>query len=318
MKSHGETDTLILILPPSILIHFFRLIGHDPPEIGSTFKTIPTDQNSITLFWPRPFHIALAQLPDHQYYHIAVEEKYNQSSTMSKAINVSDRCAPIREVLNETIVQLHRIRRIKYYHLPCQSPSPLLACFYDDSHFCLCQDLSHQRLANCFEFNSSVKYDCFGQSNCEHGAQCLQDRPTCPQTSICLCPKCFYGMRCQFSSSLFSLSLDGILGYQIQPHRSIEDQPRIVKASIGLTTVMFVGGLCNGILSFITFKNKEPRKTGCGVYLFVSSMNSLFIANIFILKFSILILAQLTYMTQRSFLYVQCLSIDFLLHSGVQ
>jgi hypothetical protein len=34
-------------------------------------------------------------------------------------------------------------------------------------------------------------YPCFGQSICENGAHGLQDNAPCPQTSICLCPKCF-------------------------------------------------------------------------------------------------------------------------------
>ena len=71
-------------------------------------------------------------------------------------------------------------------------------------------------------------------------AQCLQDRSTCPQTSICVCPKCFYGTRCQFSSSLFGLSLDAILGYHIQPHINIKHQPSIVQVSIALTIIMII------------------------------------------------------------------------------
>ncbi|CAF5043923.1 unnamed protein product, partial [Rotaria sp. Silwood1] len=46
---------------------------------------------------------------------------------------------------------------------------------------------------------------------------------------MCLCPRCFYGTRCQFSSSGFGLSLDGILGYRILPHTNIIQQPPIVQ-----------------------------------------------------------------------------------------
>ena len=110
-----------------------------------------------------------------------------------------------------------------------------LSCFYDENHFCLCNDFDDQRVANCFEFNHTSHHDCFGLSNCENGARCLQDRPSCPQTSICVCPECFYGTRCQFSSSLFGLSLDAILGYHIQPQIRIGDQPTIVQVSVALT-----------------------------------------------------------------------------------
>ncbi|CAF3448413.1 unnamed protein product, partial [Rotaria sp. Silwood2] len=76
---------------------------------------------------------------------------------------------------------------------------------YDNDHFCLCNNYGKQRLANCFEFNHSEKFDCFGQSNCKNGAQFLQDRRTCSQTSVCACLTCFYGKRYELSSSGFGL-----------------------------------------------------------------------------------------------------------------
>jgi hypothetical protein len=192
-----------------------------------------------------------------------------------------------------------------------------LSCFYDDNHFCLCEDYDHQRLTNCFEFNLSIKHDCFGKSNCENGAQCLQDNSICPQTSICVCQKCFYGTRCQFGSSLFGLSLDAILGYHIQPHISIKHQPSIVQVSIAFTTIMSLSGLINGILSIIVFKNKELHQVGSGLYLLGSSITTLFTIIMFTLKFWILIIAQINYITNRSFLYFQCISMDILLRIGL-
>ena len=49
-------------------------------------------------------------------------------------INPSDRCPHISELFNQTFIQWHLIRRIKYYHLPCQNQSLNLSCFYDDVH----------------------------------------------------------------------------------------------------------------------------------------------------------------------------------------
>jgi hypothetical protein len=307
-----------IILPPTILVHFIRVIDKGPPENGSTYKTIPIDQKSVIILWSPPFHVAFVELFDNNFYLITVQKSYKRSSVTSKTINSSDRCAYISEVLNETIVNFHPLRRIKYYHLPCQKrSSSLLSCFYDDSLFCLCNDFGRQRVANCFEFNRAIKHDCFGQSSCENGAQCLQDKPTCPQTSICVCPECFYGTRCQFRSSLFGLSLDAILGYHIQPHVSIYHQSHIVKVSIAFTIIMTISGLVNGVLSLIIFKNKEPRKIGSGLYLLGSSITTLFTMTIFALKFWILISAQITSMTNRSFLQFQCTSMDFLLRFGI-
>jgi hypothetical protein len=82
---------------------------------------------------------------------------------------------------------------------------------------------------------------------------------------------------------------------------------------MALTIIMTVVRLINGVLSLITFKNKALRKTGCGLYLFSSSVTTLLTMIIFALKFWILSVAQMTYITNRSFLKFQCLSIDFLL-----
>jgi hypothetical protein len=133
--------------------------------------------------------------------------------------------------LNKTIVQWDLIRRIKYYHLPCQNQSLNLSCFYDDVHLCLCYDFRQKRLANCFNFDHNMSFDCLGQSECENNGQCLQDRSVkseckrdtpcfedrleCLTRPICMCKPCFYGTRCQFSTSGFGLSLDAILGYHI-------------------------------------------------------------------------------------------------------
>ena len=304
-------------LPPSILIHFFRLNGHKPPEIGSTYRTIPSDQRPVTVFWSRPFHIVAVEILRDSYYLIATEQTYNRSSILSKVLHRSDRCAHLSEVFNQTIVHLHLLRRIKYYHLPCRNRSLALSCFFDDSHFCLCSDFGRERIANCFEFNASMKHDCFGQSSCENGAQCLQNRPTCPETSVCVCPQCFYGVKCQFSTSLFGLSLDGILGYHIQPHTVITDQPSIVQVSVAVVVVLFIIGLFNGILSLMTFTNQKSRKNACGIYLLASSINSLLVTIILTVKFCVLVVTQITYITHRSFLYLQCMSLDFLLDTGL-
>ncbi|CAF2836494.1 unnamed protein product [Rotaria sp. Silwood2] len=302
-----------IILPQSMLIHFIELIDNAPPENGSTFKTIPANQNSVIIYWSHPFHIIFVKLFENNYYLITVQKTYNRSSTISTTIKSSDRCKNINEVLNKTIAEFHLLRRIKYYHLVCLQALPLLSCFYDNDHFCLCNNYGKQRLANCFEFNHSKKFDCFGQSNCKNGAQCLQDRRTCSQTSICVCLTCFYGKRCEFSSSGFGLSLDAILGYHIQPHIVIRHQPFVVQISIIITIVMIIVGFINGSLSIITFNNRETRQIGCGIYLLGSSITTVVIMIIFALKFWILVITQITYITNRLFLRYQCVSIDFLL-----
>jgi hypothetical protein len=72
-------------------------------------------------------------------------------------------------------------------------------------------------------------------------------------------------------------------------------------------------GLINGVLSLITFKNKEMRDLGCGIYLLWLSINTLLTMIIFPLKIWILIYSQMGSIDNRLFLYIQCFSLDFLL-----
>jgi hypothetical protein len=228
-------------------------------------------------------------------------------------IHPKDRCPHINELFNQTFVQWHLLRRIKYYHLPCQKQSLNLSCFYDDVHFCLCYTFGQKRLANCFHFDHNMTFDCYGQNECENNGQCFQDSPDCPQRSICMCQSCFYGRRCQFSTSGFGLSLDAIIGYHIQPNVSLTYQSAIVKFSFALTIIFIIAGLINGMLCLITFKNKSVREVGCGLYLFSSSIITLLIMVIFGLKFFILLLAQMSIISNRLFLEIQCRSLDFIL-----
>jgi hypothetical protein len=297
----------------SIFIHFIEVIKNDAPVRATTLRTIPVIQDSVTIYWSRPFHLVFIEISNQTYYLTVFEKTYNRSSIIIKTINPSDRCRHISELFGKTFVQLHLLRRIKYYHLPCESYSPDLSCFYDDVHLCLCYDYGQKRLANCFNFEHNMANDCLGQSSCENGAKCFQDHPDCPKHSMCVCPPCFYGTRCHFSTSGFGLSLDAILGYHILPHVNIGHQPFIVQLSLALTIIFIVAGLINGILSMITFKNKPVREVGCGLYLLGSSITTLLATVIFGLKFSILILAQMIPISNRSFLQVQCISIDFLL-----
>ena len=302
-----------IILPQSMIIHFIRAMHDNQPENGTTLKTIPIVQDLITVFWSHPFHVAFVELSIDNYYLLIVQNVFNQSTIINKTINPSDRCEHISEIFNETIVNLHPLRRIKYYQLPCLRHTPQLSCFYDDIHFCFCYEFGKQRIANCFEFNLTKKLDCFGRNQCENGGKCLQDNVKCPQTSICVCPTCFYGTHCQFRSSGFGHSLDALLGYHIQPKIGLWNQSILVKISALLTILMTGAGFLNSVIGIITFRDKNLCTNGCALYLLASSIASLLTMIMFSIKFWILIIAQITPITNRIFLQFQCLTVDILL-----
>ncbi|CAF4011362.1 unnamed protein product [Rotaria magnacalcarata] len=302
-----------IVLSQSIFIHFIEIIKNNIPIRSTTFQTVPIKQDYITILWPRVFHIIFIEFFKKNYYLTVVQNTYNRSSTIYKMINPSDRCQHINEVFNETFIKLDFIRRIKYYHLPCQMSTLNLSCFYDHIHFCLCYNYKNQRLANCFEFNHDMKFDCSGQSACQNGGECFQDTLYCPKRSMCVCSSCFYGTKCQFSTGGFGLSLDAILSYHIIPNLSIIHQPNIVKISSTLNIIFLIAGFINFILTMITFKNKAIRQVGCGIYLLGLSMTTLLTMILFGLKFWIFVLSQMALTSNRSFIKIQCISIDFLL-----
>jgi hypothetical protein len=94
---------------------------------------------------------------------------------------------------------------------------------------------------------------------------------------------------------------------------NISHQPAAVLISLILTLIITLLGFTNGILSLITFQNKTTRESGCGLYLLSSSIITLLAIMVFFLKFLILLLSQMGSINNRSFLTIQCHSIDFLL-----
>jgi len=268
----------------------------------------------ISIYWSNPFHIIFSQIEE-KIFLLLVQYTYRQQAHLNITIEKSQQCPSLRELVNKTIFNFEQLRRVKYYHKPCQEQLQL-PCFHDEKQFlCLC---TYDRRANCMTFDFDMKYDCGYFSNCENGGQCYQNNEKCPTASICACSACYFGARCQLSAQGFGLSLDAILGYRIRPHTSFTAQPNVVKISFAITVSIFILGLLSGILSIITFSAKKTRLVGCGIYLFSASVNAILIVTVFGLKFLFLIFIQMALITDRLVLNGQCASIDFLLKVFVQ
>ena len=299
-----------IIVPPAIRIHFIfeaDFIVNSPKTI---YKTISSAYDSTMIYYSSTFTIVFFEWSKN-YYLPLFYNQFQQSVVIQKQIHASDRCAHINELFNQTILSYPRIRRIKYYHVPCRTVN--LLCFYDENYFCLCLEYAGQRLVHCIEFNHNVRYDCKGKNVCENGGECYQDEEYCPTTSLCVCQTCFYGTQCQLNTNEYSLSLDTILGYHIRPLIDISQQNSAVLISIVLSVIISLIGIINSILTFLTFKQKQARDLGCGIYLYCTSFNSLFIIILLMLKIWILVLSHIGSIQNRLFLMIQCYSLDYLL-----
>ena len=74
--------------------------------------------------------------------------------------------------------------------------------------------------------------------------------------------------------------------------------------------IMFVGGVINSALSFLTFQNRETRQVGTGIYLLASSITSFLTICMFTIKFWFFVLTQNNASTSRSVLHGGCLTIE--------
>ncbi|CAF3857718.1 unnamed protein product, partial [Adineta steineri] len=121
---------------------------------------------------------------------------------------------------------------------------------------------------------------------------------------------CVIGDQCNFYIKGIGLTLDDILRDELQPNTVLNNQSFSIKFSAALTIIMFVAGLINSILSFITFQNKDSQQVGCGIYLLVSSITSLLTITMFIIKFWFVVLNHINVSTNLSVLRGGCASIE--------
>jgi hypothetical protein len=298
------------ISPSSLLLlHFITGFKDTEHERITVLKKIPYSQNSLTIYAIRPYNILFVQTPNQDCYLAALREEFISSEHIHTEIQAKQRCSTVNDFLNKTFQEYDFLRRVKSYPLICRQHSELI-CFYGDDLMCICDV---DRFSNCFLFNRTISSDCQRYNYCENGGQCYQNNEICPTKLTCICPDCYYGGKCQFSTSGFIFSLDSILGYHIKSNISINQQPLIIKISIGISMILLVLGLVNGSLSIVTFQRIKPRQVGTGSYLLFSSIISILIIIVLTFKFWLLVCSQMSLITNRSFLYFNCISLDVIL-----
>ncbi|CAF1542354.1 unnamed protein product [Adineta ricciae] len=295
-------------VPNYIQGHIITVQNDKDPLRTDVLKKVPVDRNTVILYISISFHILFVQIYT-TYYLLMSKAVYTPSTHTISVPTWNQRCAPLHEVLNTTLLNHPLRRRVKYYHVPCQQHRDLL-CFYDETFMCLCTDERH---ANCFEFVHNITSDCQDTKYCGNAGTCIQDHPLCPTTFVCVCAQCYYGSKCQFTTEGSGLSLDTILGYHISPHVTIHHQPSVVQVSIAITTTMFAFSLLGNTLCILIFRRKMISETGCGFYLLMLSIVSLLTMTVFILKFWLLVLSQMKIIIRPSTLYANCVWTEFFL-----
>ena len=239
-----------------------------------------------------------------------VRERFIPSEHLSTRIESKQRCQSIDE-LNKTLSRIEYIQRVKFYPLICRKDLELI-CFYDDHLMCICDS---KRFSNCFAFKRTMNNNCQERHFCENHGRCFENNQTCPTRLTCICPDCFYGSKCQFSTKGFLVSLDAILGYHIQQNIPLTQQPVIIKLSIALSIIMFVIGFLSSFVIFDDISSENSSKSWMWK-LFIFFIDLFFddYRHFNTYKFWHLILTQMLVTTNELYLYLSCITLDVTLN----
>jgi hypothetical protein len=162
----------------AVLLHFITVRTHPSPrgyeaaewgphEQTSILTKIPFSSSSIIVYWMNKFHLLFVKYQQNMYL-LILQTSYTHQTNYNVTLSPGQRCPLINELLNKTIVSFASLRRVKYYHIPCQKQLEL-KCFHDEQQFmCLC---TFDRRANCFLFDYYGKDNRFNISDSENGGQ---------------------------------------------------------------------------------------------------------------------------------------------------
>jgi hypothetical protein len=115
------------IIPLVVFAHFVTAFNGKTHERITTFRKVPFDQQSITLFHKQSFHILFIEFLGNSYVTV-LREKYHPSEHISTDVKIDNMCVNVSKLLNSSIFNLTYFRRLKYYQLPCLE-NPKLKCF---------------------------------------------------------------------------------------------------------------------------------------------------------------------------------------------
>ena len=159
---------------------------------------------------------------------------------------------------------------IRYHHL-CQNNSNVL-CFRDEVYLCICVD--NQTRAECFRYDHRLD-QC---PHCLYDGRCLQGDRTEPNDFVCLCPLCYSGRQCQFSSASFAFNLDQLFYTDL----TSSSKQTTIALLILFPLLAFVFALPNNLFSFVTLRRRSCLRNGIGHYLLcLSVINQITLALLF-------------------------------------
>jgi hypothetical protein len=206
------------------------------------------------------FQVFLNSQPYYGMFYMIEILQNNQFKNLNSSVTESKHCPHVSQLLDATINGYTSLKRVKYYHQICMlSTSP--NCFFDETYMCFCDRFSR---ADCLIFDY-YNIDC---RFCQNQGRCI----TVQQQLTCVCPECYYGSLCQFTSLKYSATFDSLLGNSIVENVAFSDMPIIIKIVVVIVVLMTLFGLIGNSMCFLVFLHKNTHETGCGYYLLCLSI----------------------------------------------
>ena len=179
-------------------------------------------------------------------------------------------CRPVETLVNQIPFENDTAVPLVFkYHQICHHLNDLY-CFYSHNYLCVCESNHYRAICFLHDINNDRCDLCFSSG------KCLRGDVKNPKDFFCICPRCYRGDRCQFSMEAFGSTIDSLLS----SYASIIPMIYVI-----VSGCMFLFGLINNIVSFLTFKRNIPRQTPVGhFFLNITLLNKLSLLCLF-LKF---------------------------------
>ncbi|CAF1302650.1 unnamed protein product [Adineta ricciae] len=223
----------------------------------------------------------------------------------------SNRCYQVDELLDSSIMSLSYIKRIKYYNRPCDILD--VRCFFDEFHVCLCDN---NAFLDCVRFDHSESSCPTDEITCLNDGRCYQPMQTTINFEFaCVCPGCYFGDRCQFTMTKYTISLDALLDQHILIGRSLSEQLPLIHWMVAIVVILVVVDFLTNGLCILTFAQRTTRKLGCGWYLLIISIVSELGIVICGIRFVYLLQIRLNSFgtTNKTFLSLSCILLELFL-----
>jgi hypothetical protein len=147
------------------------------------------------------------------------------------------------------------------FHDRCGNRSNL-SCFQSSGYVCYCS--GEKGRASCLRYDE----DFDRCSVCLNSGRCIREDQRETASSVCICPSCYSGARCQFHLDSFEVTYDTLLYHDL----TSSYQHIVASCVIGCMLLIFIVALVNNVCAFVTFRRPQCLRVGVGNYLLCLSV----------------------------------------------